>query len=442
MSNLEQINFNAAGIDIGSKEIYVCVPEGRDDNSVRSFGSYTEDLRNISSWLKKCEVETVAMESTGVYWVPLYEILEADGFEVYLVNARQLKNVTGRKSDIGDCQWIQQLHTYGLLNSSFIVDKEIKKIREVVRHRENLLRTRAVHIQRMQKTFEIMNIKLPEVISDITGSTGMRIIRDILKGVRDPKLLSKHRDINCKSSEEEISKALDGNYIEEQIFILRQELELYDYYTGKIHECDKYTENLYSGYSKKSGTKEDLRDNGSKKKKPNKNTPEYDLRGYLYEMAGVDLTQVDGLNVSTIQTILSETGVDMSKWRTVKHFTSWLRVCPNNAKSGGKLLYSKKKKTKNRANLALRMAALGLSRSDSWLGSFYRRKCARLGPAVAIVATAHKLAKIIYTMLKYKVEYKDLGKEYYENKFRDKIIKNLKLKASKFGFKLEPCVAL
>jgi transposase len=441
MTTLTQINLNAAGIDIGSKEIWVCVPEGRDESSVKCYGSYTEDLRSISKWLKTCGVKTVAMESTGIYWIPLYEVLGGDGFEVCLINSRQIKNVNGRKSDIADCQWIQQLHTYGLLKSSFIVDKEIKRIRELNRQRENLLRTRSTHILRMQKSLEVMNIKITEVLSDITGATGLRIIRDILSGKRDPEELSNNRDFNCKSSKEEIKKALDGNYLEEQVFILQQELGFYEYCTKKIEECDKYTEELFSKYEKKLASKEDLKNNGEKKKKPNKNTPRYDLSGCLYEIAGVDLTQVDGLSASTVQTILSEIGTDMSKWDGVKNFTSWLKLCPNNAITGGKVIYQKSSKTKNRATQALKMAALALTHSDSWLGRFYRRKRATLGPAKAIVATAHKLAKIVYHMLKFRVPYKALDKNYFEDMNRERLIKNLKTRASKFGFILEPILA-
>lgn len=438
LDSLQQINFDAGGIDIGSSEMYVCVPEGRDEVSVQRYESYTRDLQEILKWLTKCGVKTVAMESTGIYWIPLYDVLSSGGIEVYLVDARKIKNVTGRKTDVLDCQWIQQLHTYGLLSNSFLLEGEIKKIRDIVRQRDNLLRTRAVHIQRMQKSMETMNLKLTNVISDITGATGLKIIREIINGERSPNKLSKYRDQNCKNSEEVIEKSLEGNYSMEQIFILKQELELFEYYTNKIEECDKYSEELYSSYSKKEGKRDDLKEKSGKKKKPNKNTPKYDLRGCLFEITGIDLTQLDGFNVVTAQSIISEIGTDMSKWKSEKHFCSWLGVSPNNRVSGGKVLNSKTKKTNNRANIALRMAAFGLSNSDSALGAYYRRIRARLGVPKAITATAHKLARIIYHMLKYKIEYKDLGANYYEEKYKARILKNIKKNAEKLGYELVP----
>ena len=437
LENLKQINFNAAGIDIGSSEIYVCVPEGRDTEPVKHFGTFTCELNEISDWLKKCGVDTVAMESTGVYWVPLYEILESNGFKVYLVNARHVKNVPGRKTDTLDCQWLQQLHTYGLLSGSFHPEKEIAELRSLVRHRENLISYRSSHIQHMQKSLHLMNIQLDNVIGDITGYTGMKIIRDIVDGERNPKELASYRDPRCKKSEEDIAKSLEGNYKAEYIFQLKQSLDLYDYYGQLIKDCDLEIKKKYSQFTYK------LTDEEQEKlaeivikRIPKKNEPNFDLHGYLYKICGVDLTKIDGLNVLSVQTIISEIGVDMSKWPSEHHFTSWLGLCPYNDISGGKVLKTRTKKTKNKANKALRMAAQSLYRSKSALGAFYRRMKARLGPAKAITATAHKIARIIYSMLKSQTEYNDPGANYYEEKYKERAIKNLKRKASQLGLQI------
>jgi transposase len=334
---LEQINLNAAGLDIGDDEIYTAVPEGRDDVSVRVFQTFTADLYALADWLEACGVDTVAMESTGVYWIPIYEILEARGFEVYLVNARHVKNVPGRKTDILDCQWIQQLHTYGLLRASFLPPEEIRALRSLVRHRDNLIRSCTREIQHMQKALQQMNVKLTNVISDITGVTGMAIIRDIIAGQRDPRTLAAHRNPHCAKSEAEIAKALEGNYKPEHVFALQQALEAYDFYQGQMKACDAKTERRYAAFASRADLSEkSLKPRKRKRNKPEKNAPSFNLRQYLYQWAGVDLTQVDGLNALTVQKVLTETGVDMSPWPTVKHFTSWLGLCPHNDKTGGK----------------------------------------------------------------------------------------------------------
>ena len=435
---LDKLNLNAGGIDIGSEEIFVCVPEDREENNVRGFGTFTEDLRKIGEWLLKCKVDTVAMESTGVYWIPLYDILERNGIEVYLVEARKIKNVPGRKSDVSDCQWIQQLHSYGLLSSSYIPDEGIKKLRDLVRHREKLIESRSRHTLRMQKQMELMNIKLTNVISDITGQTGMMIIRSITEGKTDTEYLSQFRDKRCKASEETIKKSLEGNYREENIFVLKQELEIYDFYTKQIIECDKQIEKITKEFPDKIEEDKPKEIVGKKKKDNYKNAMNYDLGNILYRKIGVDLTEVDGLGTSTIQTIVSEIGTDVNKWKTSKHFSSWLGLCPSNEISGGKIIRKKTKQVKSRLNKALRMAVFGFSRSNSWLGGFYRKKKAQKGPTVAITATAHKLAVIIYNMIKYKIRYKDLGAEYFEKKYKNRIIKNLKQKAKTLGFELNP----
>jgi len=436
---LEQINLNAAGLDIGDDEIYVAVPERRDDVSVRVFQTFTRDLYALANWLETCGVETVAMESTGVYWIPTYEILEERGFEVYLVNARHVKNVPGRKTDILDCQWIQQLHTYGLLRASFRPPEDICALRALVRHRDNLIRSCTAEIQRMQKALQLMNVKLTNVISDITGVTGMKIIRDIVAGERDPHKLAQHRNPHCAKSEAEIAKSLEGNYKPEHVFALKQTLEAYDFYQQQIKDCDVEIEKRYAAFAPKVDIAEKpLQPRKRKRNKPEGNEPDFNLRQYLYQMAGVDLTQIDGVNALTVQKVLSETGVDMSPWPTVKHFTSWLSLSPHNDKTGGKIIRSRTKKTQNRAAAALRMAAQSLAHSQSALGGYHRSMKAKLGKPEGVTATAHKLARIIYAMLKNQTEYRDAGEGYYEEQARQRAIRSLKRKAKKLGFGLVP----
>jgi transposase len=434
---LEQINFNAAGLDIGDDEIYAAVPEGRDEVSVRVFRTFTVDLYALADWLEACGVDTVAMESTGVYWIPVYEVLEGRGFEVYLVNARHIKNVTGRKTDILDCQWIQQLHTYGLLQASFRPAEEIRALRSLVRHRENLIESCTRETQHMQKALQQMNVKLTNVITDITGVTGMLIMRDIVSGERDPAQLARHRNVHCAKSEDEIAKSLQGHYKSEHVFELQQALEAYDFYQRQIKACDTEIETRYAMVKPRiDDADQPLPPPKRKRNKPSKNTPDFDLRQYLYRWAGVDLTQIDGPDALTIQKILTETGVDMSPWPTVKHFTSWLGLCPHNDKTGGKVIKRHTKKTQNRAAAALRMAAQSLSHSQSALGTYHRRMRAKLGAPQAITATAHKLARIIYAMLKNQTEYVDPGEDYYEEQARQRAIRSLTRKAKNLGFQL------
>ena len=436
---LEQINLNAAGVDIGTEEIVVAVPKGRDERSVRPFETFTADLNCLADWLAACGIETVAMESTGVYWIPLYEILEARGFDVNLVNAQHVKNVTGRKTDILDCQWIQQLHTYGLLRPSFRPPEHICAIRSLVRQRDMLIQYRSAHIQHMQKALHLMNLQLTNVLSDITGVTGMKIIRAIVDGEHNPKVLARHRDSRCAKSEAEIVKSLEGNYKREHLFALRQALELHDFYNQQLQACDAELEVLYNEC-------EPVEALGNTPPKPctakrRKNQPFFDLAQSLYRLIGVDLTAIDGLDALSIQTIVSEIGTDMSKWPTVKHFTSWLRLCPNNKITGGKVKHRGTLPTQNRANKALRLGAQSLARSDSASGAFYRRIRAKNGAPVAVTATAHRLARIVYFMLKYKQPYRDQGADYYEEQHRARVIRNLERKAAKLGMRLEPATS-
>jgi transposase len=435
---MAQINRNAAGIDIGSEEVYVAVAPDRDEHNVRSFATFTADLQSLADWLKACRIDTVAMESTGVYWIPLYEILEERGFQVCLVNARHLKNVSGRKTDVLDCQWIQQLHTYGLLSPSFRPPEQIVAIRSLVRHREMLVQYRSAHIQHMQKALIQMNLRLTSVLSDITGVTGLKIIRAIVAGERNPRVLASFRDPGCKKSEAEIIKSLEGHYKRELLFALKQALELYDFYDHQLWECDSELEALYQSFDppKDPGTPPPA----SRHTRPRKNQAHFDLAPALYRMTGVDLTQVDGLDALTVQKVLSEIGTDMHKWPTEKHFAAWLRLCPNNKITGGKIIHAGVQPTQNRVSTALRVAAASLTRSDSALGAYYRRMRARHGAPSAITATAHKLARIIYFMLKERKPYHDFGADYYEKQYRTRVLRNLNRQAVRFGFRLEPAL--
>ena len=430
----KQMNLNAAGIDIGSEEHYVAVPPGRDkDNQdVRSFGAFTSDLHALANWLKSCKIDSVAMESTGVYWIPLFELLISKGFDVILVNPRAIKNVPGRKTDVLDCQWIQQLHSYGLLQGSFRPDEQNSILRSYLRQRSMLISDASQYIQRMQKALEQMNIKLSKVIRDITGVTGMAIIRSILDGERDPKKLAKLRNPRCKNNAATIAKSLHGNWRNEHLFALEQAVEAFDFYQKQIANCDEKIEKHLSIF-------DDRGDSGTLKKTrrlTGRNKLSFDARSHLYRITGVDLTRVDGLDSLSALSIIGEIGLDMSLWPTEKHFASWLGLSPGSKISGGKVLSSKTKKCANRAAHYLRLAAYSLKRNNSAIGAFFRRKKAQLGPAKATTATAHKLARIIYNMLKHGTEYKDLGKDYYEERYRARVIQNLKRRAKQFGCQL------
>lgn len=439
MDAFAQINEDAAGIDIGATEIFVAVPQGRDEHSVRSFGTFTTDLQELADWLARCQVRTVAMESTGVYWIPLFEILENRGFEVYLVNARHLKSVPGRKSDVIDCQWLQQLHTYGLLQASFRPPEEICVLRAIVRQRDMLVRYRSAHIQHMQKALHLMNIQLTQVLTDITGVTGMKIIRAIVDGQRDPHVLAAFRNGRCSHTEEEIAKALQGNYRREHLFALQQAVELFDTYGAKIAACDAELGALYADLEPPSPPDDaSTTPPDAEKSKRRTNQAHFDLATSLYRMAGVDLTRIDGIDALTAQVVLSETGLDMSKWPTVKHFASWLGLCPRHEITGGKVKRRGTAKTRNRANTALRLAAQSLWRSNSALGAFYRRTRARHGPCIATTATAHKLARMIYHMLKHREDYIDPGAAAYEQQHRERALRSLRRRAKRLGFTLAP----
>lgn len=434
---LEQINLNAAGIDVGAEEIYVAVPEYRTEQSVLKFGTFTQDLMQIILWLKANEVTTVALESTGVYWIPLYDQMEKAGLDVYLVDARKTKNVSGRKTDVQDCQWIQQLHTYGLLSKAFVPDEQIRNLRSLERQRDMLINYRSSHIQHMQKALEEMNVKLTNVLTDITGKSGMAIIRDIIDGVRDPIRLARHRDYRCRKSEKEIALSLEGNFNEQKIFVLKQAVELYDTYTQKMMELDVQSEKVFKTFARKVDvTSMPVKELARSLQKRKKNAPHYDLRSQLYQIAGVDLTRVNGFDVLVLQRIISEVGLDMSKWPKIKNFTSWLALSPNNKITGGKIISSATAKSKSRANNAFRMAAMGVARSNCPIGRFYRKMKAREGAQSAITATAHKLARIFFVMVSKQVEYSEELIKGDEEKNKKRMIKNLHRRAKELGYEL------
>ena len=429
---LKQVNLYAAGIDVGSTEHFVAVPEGLDEHPVQSFSGFTRDLEQLADWLVRIGVETVAMESTGIYWIPLFEILEERGLEVLLVNARHVKNVTGRKSDVLDCQWLQQLHTYGLLRGAFRPPEQVMALRSYMRQRSNLVRYCASHIQHIQKALRQMNLLLDNVVSHVTGKTGMAIIRDILAGVRDPQLLAEHRNGRCKRSKEEIAKSLEGNYRAEHLFSLKQAVSLYDVYQQQIAECDHALEQQIQQFDSVG----ELKDLPTATCRKTQQAPAFNVREHLFQMAGVDLTQIDGINELTALKVISEIGTDMGKWRTEKQFSSWLGLAPNNKISGGKILSSKTDGVVNPAAQALRMAAYTLSNSKSYLGGYYRKMRARHGSPKAVTAAAHKLARLIYSMLKHGKEYVDYGEKYYEQEHRERMIKSLERRAKEMGLVL------
>jgi transposase len=430
------INPNAAGLDIGSEEIWACVPANRAEQPVRKFGTYTPDLHALADWLQSCGIETVAMESTGVYWIPIYEILEARGVEVYLVNARHLKHVPGRKSDWQDCQWIQRLHSLGLLNGSFRPEGEMCALRAYRRHRATLIEHRAAHIQHMQKALHEMNVQLTQALSDITGVTGLAMIRAIVAGERDPLVLAQLRDPHCAKPEAELVKALTGNYRAEHVFALKQALALYDAYTEQIRECDQEIERQYTALKPIHDDDLPPLDTSDKKNTHSKNGPPYDARTLLYHLLGVDLVAINGLNASTVEDIISEIGTNIDCWPTDKHFCSWLGLAPHNDISGGKVLRSHVLKTHNRAGQAFRIAAQAVGRTQTALGAYFRRMRAKHGPQKAIIATAHKLARIFYFMLKHRTPFHDIGADQYNQRQREREIARLQKRAAKLGFTL------
>lgn len=434
---LERVNLHAAGIDVSASMHHVAVPVGSspDGEDVKEFGAFTRDLYSIASWLTACGVDTVAMESTGVYWIPLFEVLESVGLEVLLVDPRQLKSVPGRKTDIMDCQWIQTLHTFGLLRGAFRPPEHVCVLRSYVRQRAMLVTYASHHILHMQKALEQMNIKLSHVITEITGVTGMTIIRAILDGERDPHRLALHRHGRCKADEATIAKSLEGTWREEHLFALRQAVELYDVYQQRIKACDDAMEALLHSWET-AEPRHELRAKASGKRR--RNQSHFDLHGTLHRITGVDLTRIEGIDATTALKIISEIGTDVSRFPTVKHFASWTSLCPGNNITGGKRRNGRTRPSANRVAIALRVAARSLWNSKSAMGAFMRRKAAHKGMPKAITATAHRLARMIYYMLKYGTDYVMRSQEQYEAEHRQRVLSNLIRRAKNLGFSLVP----
>jgi len=431
---------NAAGIDIASTEIYVAVPQDRDKRPVRAFGAFTQDLHALADWLQECGVQTVAMESTGVFWIPLFQILEKRGFEVCLVNARHAKNVPGRKSDVADCQWLQYLHACGLLQASFRPREAVCALRSLLRHRDTLITFAASHTQHMQKALMQMNLHLHHVISDLTGKTGLAILDAIVAGERDPQKLAQFRDYRIKASQETIAKSLVGDWRDEHLFCLKQALEAYRQYQKLITDCDHEIERLMSQFDSQVDPQETpLPPSTRTNKQPRGNEARFahaDLRTELYRILGVDLTQVPSFQVNTIHRLFTEIGTDLSAFPSSKHFVSWLGLCPDNRISGGKILSVKTRDVRSRAADALRLAAQSLHHSKSSLGEFYRRMRARLGAPKAITATAHKLARILYHLLKTGQAYDESVFARSEELYQQRRIQRLHREATALGYNL------
>lgn len=434
------VNPNAAGIDIGARFHVVAVSADRDEQPVRSFDSFTADLHRLADWLERCEIDTVAMESTSIYWMPLYAILDARGIAVVLTNARDVKHVPGRKSDVNDAQWLQQLHEYGLVRGSFHPAQGFEELRGYLRQRERLVEYAASHVQHVQKALMLMNLQLHHVVSDITGKTGLAIVRAIVAGERDPLTLAAMRDSRCKASVETIAAALEGSYRDDHLLSLTQSLALYDTYQRLIGECDRSIEGVLMRL-RRSGASAEAPTSARKRRSRQANEPRFDVRSAVYAVAGVDLTEIDGIGPSLALRIIGECGTDMSKWPTAKHFTSWLCLAPGTKISGGKVLSSRTRRGGNRVTSLLRLGAVTLGRTDSALGAFYRRLSARVGKAKAVTATARKLAVLVYKLLKHGESYVDPGAAYYEQQHRARVLGNLARRASALGYKIEPVAA-
>ncbi len=429
---------DAAGIDIGATEIYVAVPPDRDPEPVRMFVTFTQDLEALADWLQQCGVRTVAMESTGVYWTPLMQILETRGLEVYLVNAKHVKNVPGRRTDVSDCQWLQYLHSVGLLRASFRPAQDIRALRSLLRHRDNLVAMATCHVQHMQKALDQMNLQLHHIIADITGTTGLAILDAILSGERDVKKLARLRDPRIRATAETIAKSLVGDYRPEHLFTLRQSVVLYREYQRQIEECEAEMHRLMKGLETKTDRSIPLpaAKDSIKKCKVMNPTKALARREEAYRILGVDLTTIPGISVLHVQTIVAELGSDFSKFRSAGAFSSWLGLCPDNDISGGRVLWSGTRKAKNRIAVTLRMAAQSLQQNRSALGEFYRRMRTKLGAPKAITAAAHKLARIVYHLLTTREPYDDSVFAQAEERYRQRTTNRLKAQAHAFGFQL------
>jgi transposase len=437
-TQLPTLHPHAAGIDIGATALQVAVPSDADKKPVRTFTTFTDDLHALRDWLKKCGIKTVAMESTSVYWIPIFQILEAAGLEVYLVNARHCKNLPGRKTDVSDCQWLQYLHSVGLLRASFRPPEQICAVRSILRHRANLVRYASGHTQHLQKALTQMNLQIHNVISDLTGVTGLAILEAILNGERDAQKLAALKDHRIKASADTIARSLQGDWRTEHLFVLRQALETWRHYQNLVAQCDEQIEKMLAGFdSKVDVQKNPLAPSRLQHKKAQRNEPKFGARQELYRLSGVDLTQVPGLQANSALVLFTELGPDfVERFATAKSFCSWLGLCPDNRITGGRIISAKTRDVKSRAAYALRLAAQCLWRSKEYLGDCFRRWKARLGAPKAITAMAHKLARIIWHMLKYKEPYDPNVWAQAEEKLKKKRIKRLQQSAAALGFKL------
>lgn len=435
---MPMVHANAAAIDIGATMHMAAVGADRTPEPVRKFGTFTADLCRLADWFAACGVETVVMESTGVYWVPIFELLEERGFAVCLVNARDAKHVPGRKTDVSDAQWLQRLHTYGLLRASFRPKGEIAELRAYLRQRERLLDYAASHIQHMQKALTEMNLQLHHVVADVTGATGLRIIRAILAGERDPAALALLRDTRCHASLETIQKALTGHYRAEHLFALEQALALYDTYRQKVSACDERVEAVLRQLSLRRGRESGSLPSPRRRMNRQPNGPGFDVRAALFALLGKDLTQIHGLGPYLTLKLVAECGDGLCAWPSAKHFTSWLCLASSNKISGGKVLSSRTRRSGSRATALLRLAAVTVGRTDTALGAFYRRLSARTGKAKAVTATARKIAVLFYNAVRHGMDYVDPGASSYETRYRARVIQNLHRRAKAFGFVLQP----
>lgn len=438
-SVLERLNPDAAGIDCGSAEHYVAVPPDRDPTPVRAFKTFTPDLHRLADWLRQCRIRTVAMEATGVYWIPIYELLEERGFEVHLVNAHHVKNVPGRKSDVSDCEWLRELQIVGLLRGSFRPANVLVPLRAYLRHRHTLVAQATLHIHRMQKALVEMNLQLPVVLSDIAGVTGLRILRAIIAGERDPQRLAAYRDHRCRVADADLVAALTGHYRPEHLFVLQQNLELYDTCLAQIAACDHaieaHLQTLTATLAPPAAPLPPPR--VTRTVRTREHAPRFELRTPLHHLTGgVDLTQIAGVTSYTALALLAEIGTDMTRWPTDQHFTAWLTLAPRNKVSGGRLLSARTAPSANRAATLLRVIAMTLGRTQTALGAFYRRLAARIGKPQAITATARKLAVLIYHVLRGDFVYRDAGAAGYDAQQRDRLLRGLRRRAATLGFDL------
>jgi transposase len=433
---LDIVHPDAAGIDIGGSEHWVAISPDRDAHPIRCFDCFTADLQELADWLIAKGVRSVALQSTGVYWIPVFEVLQQRGLEVYLVNARHTKNLPGRKSDIEECQWLLKLHTFGLLNNSFQPTDEIRITRTLWRQRGGLAEQARSTIQRIQKVLTEMNVQLSNVLSDVSGASGMAIIHGILKGERDARVLAALADAQVKASKEVIAKSLEGNWRQELLFVLAQEVELYGVYQDKIAECDRQLQTQLRTMAPKVDLESNPLGPRPKGKRAQGNAPKFDLRTELYRLTGVDWTQVNGIDVTVAQSVIAETGVDLSSFPSEGNFTSWMGLCPANDSSSGRVIRKSTPHVASRAATAFRQAASSLIRSQSYLGAQYRRLRTRLGAPKAITAMARKLACLFYRLLRYGQQYVDKGMQFYEEKYRDQQIKSVTRRAQQLGLQV------